>query len=274
MTLIETKDLIKFRGNDRVLDGISFKLNNGALYGVLDPVGNQKSTLLALLAGAILPDEGAVKINGFNTKSERVRACASVGYFPKTLLPYADMTPEEYLLAIAEAKGVDFEVSLRDTNDLIDALDLRGRKKTLCKHLTLPECKRLCLAQALIGAPDVLIVDEPNLSLSDRDARDLIDRIYSLSDDKTLFFGSKSLSVLRAICDSVILLSNGKLVGVYSANDELLTTLYNDLCAQNNLAQDSDAQTVGIFRKKRSVRRTARPQPERDGKYELIDDDK
>ena len=272
--MIEVKNLTKNQGDELVIDQVSFKLNNGAIYGVLDPIGDHKAALLALLAGARKPDCGSVRINGFDTVTERTRATACIGYMPKDLLPYPDMTPEEYLLLVAEAKNVDFELSLRYTQELIDTLDLRGRKRTLCKHLSLAESRRLSLAQALIGESDILIVDDPTFNLNDRDARDILDRIISAAEEKTLFLGSTSLAVLRVVCDSILLLEDGKLCGIYVPGDSTLQSLYDDLCKKKQIAvNNSDATTVGIFKKKRGARRTARPEPERDGKYELIDDD-
>ena len=272
--MIEVKNLTKYQGDALVLDGVTFKLNNGVIYGVLDPIGVHKAALLSILAGARKPDGGTVKINGFDTVRERVRALSCIGYLPKEALPYSDMTPEEYLLLVAEAKNVDFELSLRYTQDLIDQLDLRGRKRTLCKNLTFPENRRLCLAQALMGNADILIADDPAYNLNERDARDMIDRVYTAAEGKTLFLGSSSLAVLRAVCDTILLLSEGKLCGIYDPNDPVLSNLYDELCKKNRIAtQDSDATTVGIFKKKRGRGRTARPEPLRDGKYELIDDD-
>lgn len=220
--MIEVKNLQKQCGGAKAADGIDFKLSNGAIYGVFDAHDQSRHALLALLAGAILPDGGQVRINGFDTKKEPQRVSRSVGYAPKNLTPYPDMTPEEFLSMIAEARNLDYEEGMRTVNALLDDAELRGKKRSLCAHLSEAEKNRLCLAGALVGSPEILILDDPTSGLDARSTDRLIDRICALAPEKTVFWGSTDPTLLCDVCDKILVLSNGKLLGIYAPDDELL----------------------------------------------------
>ncbi len=270
--MIEIKELKK-QGNDGILlDGISVKLNNGAAYGILDTSQASAHAFVSLLAGVILPDSGVVRVNGLDTAKEGARARACVGFLPKHFIPYLDMTPDEYLVFVSEAKNLDYEVAMHSIHELIGTVELRGRRSTLCKHLTPAEQKRLGLAQALLGSPEFIIADDPHAGLGDRDARDMLDRIAALSEGKTLFLSSASLADLRYVCEVILVLDNGKLQGIYDADDRALDALYGTMCEQ--CGSEADPVAIrGLSRRHKSARQK-RDAISRDGKYELIDDEK
>ncbi|MBQ9759784.1 MAG: ABC transporter ATP-binding protein [Clostridia bacterium] len=269
--MIEGKALQKTCHSTLVADKLDFKLVNGSVYGVLDPLGTTVGAFLALLAGAITPDSGFVRINGFDTVKDRAKAGKCIGYMPKNLIPYPDMTPEEYLSFIAEARGLDFEDGVRVVSSLLNQAELRGRKRSLCTHLSPSERKRLCLAQALVGDPEILILEEPCVGIGEREKLALLDRIDLLADTKTVIIGSTSLSLLRDVCDSILVLSEGRLLGTYDANDEALDTLFANLCKNSGMESLPDTAPSRLS-KKRHSKRTYTP-PKKRGEYELIDDD-
>lgn len=269
--MIEVKDLQKARGENPAIDHISFKLNNGAVYGIFDSDKRAGKTLLALLSGALIPDGGCVRINGFDTVKDPAKARQCVGYMPAELTPYPDMTPEEYLAFIAELRGLDYEDGVRAVHELIDAAELRGRKRVLCIDLTPAEEKRLCLAQALLGDPDILILDDPTDTLGERDTNDMLDRIDLLAEQKTVFFGSQSPSALRAVCDSILVLSDCKLQGIYAVNDPALDLIFTD----SNHTDECNGEDVAVSRfanRRRKNKRRPYTPPKKSGEYELIDD--
>lgn len=269
--MIEVKDLKKARGEHPAIDHISFKLNNGAVYGIFDPDGKASHTLLALLSGALIPDCGSIHINGFDTVKDPAKARQCIGYMPAELTPYPDMTPEEYLAFIAELRGLDYEDGVRAVHELLDAAELRGRKRVLCIDLTPAEKKRLCLAQALVGDPEILILDNPADALGERDENDMLDRIDLLAEQKTIFFGSRSHASLRAVCDSVLVLSDGKLQGIYSVNDPALDPIFSDSDESTN-PDGEDGNVSRLANRRRKNKRKPYTPSKRSGEYELIDD--
>ena len=252
--MIEGKALQKACNEIPVASSIDFKLVNGEVYGVWDPSNATASAFLALLSGAMLPDAGHVKINGFDTVTNRVNARKCVGYLPRSFTPYDDMTPDEFLFFIAEARGLDYEDSVRVVQEQIDYAELRGKRRSLIANLTKLEKKRLCLAQALVGDPEILVLDDPIAGLNERDALDLLNRIDLLADYKTVFLSSRSLAILRSICDRILVLSEGELLGIYEVDDDSLEALAQDL--GTTAETDASLAQTRVQQKKRALRRT------------------
>lgn len=222
--LIEVKSITKSIADKTVADNVSFKLTNGSFYGIFDTAQPNGGALPALLAGAILPDSGFVRINGFDTRTQRERSRACLGYRPISLEPYDELTPEEFLIFIAEAKGLEYEDGMRTVHELLDLHALRGRKRSLCRHLTKAEKCRLSLAQAFVGNPEILILEDPVSGLGEREKNEMLDRIEAATDQKTVFYASSDLPLLREICDKIIVLEKGVLIGIFEADDPSLVT--------------------------------------------------
>ena len=252
--MIEGKALQKVCNEIPVASSIDFKLVNGEVYGVWDPSNTTVSAFLALLSGAMLPDSGQVRINGFDTVTDRVNARKCVGYMPRSFAPYDDMTPDEFLFFIAEARGLDYEDGVRVVQEQLEAAELAFKRRSLIANLTKLEKKRLCLAQALVGDPEILVLDDPFFGLTERDALDLLNRIDLLADYKTVFLGSRSLAVLRSICDRILVLSEGELLGIYEVGDDSL----NALAEKTGTIAEADASLAQtrVQKKKRSLRHT------------------
>lgn len=254
--MIEIKKVSRCCTEDNGLSDISFKLKNGAVYGILDVCGKSGSALLALMAGAILPESGAVRMNGFDTRTDVRRARLSVGYLPVDTVPYPDMTPEEYLSFVADAKGIDFEISARAVRELLEQVELHGKRHGLCERLTAFESRRLLLAQALLGDAEFILMDEPIRGLTERDAREMMSYIWNLGEQKTVVVNSASFALLREVCEEVIVLDGGKLVDVLLADDPALELLYRELCERHGKAVE-DADALFPNRRQRRNRRTA-----------------
>lgn len=268
-TLIEVKDLKKSIRGTAVANGISQKFNNGKAYGILDLNAASRASFLALLAGASLPDGGCVRVNGFDTKKEGARVSQCVGYLSAALNPYPDMTPEEYLTFVASAKGLDPDTSLQKVQELLDDAELRGRKRSLCIHLSKAEVRRLGLAQAMLGDPEILVVSDPTAGLEGREAQDMLDRLYTLAETKTLFVGSGSLTTLRECCSVIVVLSDGDILGTFMQNDPALDDLYATLCEKNGQKNTDIPQHVRG--KRRFLRRQAAPKKSDENQTESED---
>lgn len=260
--MIELRQVSRCRAEENGLSDIGIKLRNGAVYGILDVCGKGGSALLALMAGAILPESGSVRMNGFDTRTDAQRARLSVGYLPADTVPYPEMTPEEYLSFVADAKGIDFEISARAVQELLDEVELRGKRHVLCKWLTSFELRRLLLAQALLGDAEFVLMDEPIRGLSERDAREMMTYIWNLGEKKTVVINSTSPALLRELCDEVIVLDGGKLLDVLLADDPALESLYRELCARHGKAAE-DADALLLNRRQRRNRRAVNAEESR-----------
>ena len=249
--MIEIKGLKKSCRGVTPLGSIDLKLKNGGVCGILELDGESGSLLLSLMAGVLLPDEGYVRINGFDTVADRANASRSVGYFSSKLRPYDEMTPEEYLTFIADAKGLDFELSARLVQEMLDEVELRGRKRSLCMHLGKAEQRRLCLAQALLGSPEFLIADHPDEGLHDRDARELLDSLWTVGREHTVFVTLRSMAVARDLCDRVLLMEGGRVPEIYAIDDPALEEAYRALCERHGVHEDD---VDGSFIKRRQMR--------------------
>ena len=256
--MIEVRELKQYYRGGYALDGVSFKLKNGGIYGVYDADGESAHVLLALLSGALLPDAGWVRVNGLDTVKEPIAARRTVGYVPSDAEAYADMTVEEYMTLVADAKGLDFELSAREVQEILDAVELRMKRHTLCAYLSAGERRRLALAQALLGSPEFILLDDPFKNLAERDVRDLFDRILGLGDSKTVFV-SAAPAMLSTLADEVLVLRDGKLLGVFGVQDEALREVYA------SLGEESEEESYLRIRRKRMRRDQRRKSEERGG---------
>ncbi len=225
--MIEVKGLHKTIAEKTVACDVSFRLANSLFYGIFDTVLPTGGILPALLAGATLPDHGFVRINGFDTRTQRERSRSCIGYVPTNLTPYPELTPEEFLIFVAEARGLEYEDGMRTVHGLLDLFALRGRKRSLCMHLSATEKRRLCLAQAFVGNPEILILEDPVRGLGERDRNELLDRLEAATDQKTVFYASNDLPLLRELCDKILVMEEGTLLGILEADDVTLDTYTN-----------------------------------------------
>lgn len=258
--MIELKNVAKYYGGIAAVEDITVKLQNGRIYAVLGPDGAGKSTLLGLLAGALEPDEGSVKINGFDMSREPLSARQCVGYLPEDILLYGNMTPLEYLLFVAEARGLSYGRSVRRANDMLELAGLEEEKDRLISTLSLGMRRRLGVAQTAVGKNDILILDAPTAELDGPRSAEVLSLIRRLAEGKTVILSCRDPKEALGIGDHLLLISHGKLVDSRAVED-----VAADLEERFRLLKEEAASTVPARRKK--------PAPERDGEYEIIDTD-
>ena len=210
--MIEVKNLTKVYSTGVAVDGISFKINNGRIYGLLGANGAGKSTTMNMLAGCLAPTAGQIKINGFDIQTEPNKAKRYIGYLPETPPLYDDMTPEEYLSFVAEAKGVSYERGVRQVNEVIELLQLRPVKDRLIAYLSKGNRQRVGIAQALLGSSDIIILDEPTVGLDPQQIAEIRALVRKLGEKKTVIISSHLLTEIEELCDHVLILSEGKLI--------------------------------------------------------------
>ena len=212
--MIEVKQLTKCYDKGRVsaLEDVSFKMRNRKIYGLLGPKGAGKSTVLGIMAGAVASTEGTVLINGYDICRQPMEAKRQIGYLPEHPPVFKDMTPYEYLMFVASVKGVKGETAVAQVKEALAVTDLASVEDHLICHLT-PGCqRRIGLAQALLGNPDVLILDEPLADLDPVRIAGIKSLIRKLGQTKTVIVSGHVLAEIKTFCDHIIILSEGKVV--------------------------------------------------------------
>lgn len=210
--MIEVTDLTKRYGDHLAVDHLSFKVEKGQIYGFLGPNGAGKSTTMNIITGYLAASGGTVTIDGHDVQQEPEEAKKCVGYLPEMPPLYLDMTVEEYLRFAAELKKVSRAERMGQVEQVMEMTritDMRGR---LIKNLSKGYRQRVGLAQALLGSPEVLILDEPSVGLDPKQIIEIRDLIRELGKNHTIILSSHILSEVSAVCDHVMIISHGRLV--------------------------------------------------------------
>ncbi|MEA4832856.1 MAG: ABC transporter ATP-binding protein [Oscillospiraceae bacterium] len=223
--MIEVKNLIKKYGDNTAVSDISFSIEHGKIYGFLGPNGAGKSTTMNIIAGCLAATSGTVSINGYDIYENPVEAKRSVGYLPEFPPLYPDMTPNEYLSFVAEAKGVPHDMIYANVLDAMEKTQITDVQDRLIKNLSKGYKQRVGIAQAMLNSPEVIILDEPTVGLDPIQIIEIRDLIRSLGKDHTVILSSHILSEISAICDYIMIISKGKLVA--SDTIENLTDVTN-----------------------------------------------
>ena len=219
--MIEVQNLTKVYGKKTAVDNVSFKIRNGRIYGLLGPNGAGKSTTMNIMTGCLSPTEGTVLINGYDICDQPIEAKRQIGYLPEQPPLFGDMTPAEYLTFVAEAKGVSDDLIDRQVKEAMQVTDILSVKDRLIRNLSKGYRQRVGIAQAILGAPDIVILDEPTVGLDPQQLTEVRALVRKLGEKLTVIISSHILSEISELCDHVLILSEGKLVAD-SAMDELM----------------------------------------------------
>ena len=210
--MIEAKHLTKQYGNHMALEDLSFTVEKGQIYGFLGPNGAGKSTTMNIMTGCLSATSGEVKVGGFDIFEEPEKAKKLIGYLPEQPPLYLNRSPREYLEFVAEAKGIsknEIENQVQYVMSLTQITDVADR---LCKNLSKGYKQRVGIAQALLGNPEIIILDEPTVGLDPRQIIEIRELIKSLSENHTVILSSHILSEVQAVCQKIMIISKGKLV--------------------------------------------------------------
>lgn len=224
--LIEVKHLTKRYGDTLAVDDLNFTIEKGRIYGFLGPNGAGKSTTMNMITGYLASTDGTVSINGHDILEDAEAARKSIGYLPELPPLYFDMTVEEYLVFAAELKKIAKADRKPEVNRVCAITKLDSVRGRLIKNLSKGYRQRVGLAQALLGSPEILILDEPTVGLDPKQILEIRDLIQELGKEHTVILSSHILSEISAVCDYVLILSHGKLVA--SDTLENLTSLMQD----------------------------------------------
>ncbi len=209
--MIEAKSLTKRFGKKIAVDDISFTINRGEIVGLLGPNGAGKSTTMSMITGYLSSTQGTVTVGGYDILEQPEKAKALIGYLPEIPPLYPDMTVKEYLDFVYDLKKckLNRKRHLAEICDVVKITDVYGR---LIKNLSKGYKQRVGLAQALIGDPQVLILDEPTVGLDPKEIVEIRNLIKRLGTQRTVILSSHILSEVQAVCERVIIMNSGVIV--------------------------------------------------------------
>ena len=210
--MIEVERLTKKYGDHVAVDNLSFRVERGMIYGFLGPNGAGKSTTMNMMTGYIAATSGTVKINGYDILKNPEQAKKSIGYLPELPPVYQDMTVYEYLKFVAELKKVKRSEQKAQIEDVMAQTRIEDVQNRLIRNLSKGYKQRVGLAQAIIGYPEVLILDEPTVGLDPKQIIEIRELIRELAKKHTIILSSHILSEVSAVCDHIMIISKGKLV--------------------------------------------------------------
>lgn len=210
--MIEVRNLVKKYGDHLAVDHLDFKIEAGRIYGFLGPNGAGKSTTMNIMTGYLGATEGEVLIDGHDILREPEEAKRHIGYLPEQPPLYMDMTVREYLEFAAELKGlkkIQRSGEIAEAENLVKLKDVEHR---LIKNLSKGYRQRVGLAQAVLGFPEIIILDEPSVGLDPKQIIEIRELIRKLAKNHTVILSSHILAEVREVCDHIMIISKGKLV--------------------------------------------------------------
>ena len=210
--MIEVKNLVKKYGNHLAVDHLNFTIEEGHIYGFLGPNGAGKSTTMNIMTGYLGATEGEVLINGHDVLKEPEEAKKQIGYLPELPPLYMDMTVREYMEFAAELKKIPKEKRAESIDDVEKLVKIKDVEKRLIKNLSKGYRQRVGLAQAVLGFPEIIILDEPSVGLDPKQIIEIRELIRKLAKKHTVILSSHILAEVREVCDYIMIISKGKLV--------------------------------------------------------------
>lgn len=210
--MIEIEHLTKKYGEHIAIDDISMKLEEGHIYGLLGKNGAGKSTTMNVMTGYIGASNGTVRVCGYDIVKDAEKAKSKIGYLPEIPPLYTDMTVFEYLKFCAELKGVEKKERYTHIYDVMEQTGISDVENRLIRNLSKGYKQRIGLAQAILGDPSIIILDEPSVGLDPIQIKEMRELILELGKKHTILLSSHILSEIDAVCDYVFVISEGKLV--------------------------------------------------------------
>ena len=210
--MIEVRNLVKRYGPHTAVDHLSFTVEQGQIYGFLGPNGAGKSTTMNIMTGYLAATEGQVLIDGCDIFEDPEAAKRNIGYLPELPPLYLDMFVEEYLFFVADLKGIEKAKRKQYVEEVLELTHITHVRHRLIRNLSKGYRQRVGLAQAVLGYPKVIILDEPTVGLDPKQIIEIRDVVKSLGKKHTVILSSHILSEISSVCDHVMIISKGKLV--------------------------------------------------------------
>ncbi len=212
--MIEVKNVSKKYGNHLAVDDISFEVKDNEVVGFLGPNGAGKSTTMNMITGYIDSTKGRIIVNGYDIDKQPNKAKAQIGYMPEGTPLYLNMKVREFVNYMAELKGVKKKERKEEVEKVIKETGLERVQDSLIKKVSRGYKQRVSMAGALVGNPDVLILDEPTVGLDPKQITEIRSLIKELGKKHTVILSSHILSEVSQICERVIIINNGKIIAV------------------------------------------------------------
>lgn len=210
--MIEVKDLVKRYGSHLAVDHLSFTVEKGQIYGFLGPNGAGKSTTMNIMTGYLGATEGEVLINGHDILKEPEEAKKCIGYLPEMPPLYMEMTVKEYLEFTAQLKKIERGERKSQIEKVLELVKLKEMQNRLIRNLSKGYKQRVGLAQAILGFPEIIILDEPTVGLDPKQIIEIRELIRQLAKKHTIILSSHILAEIREVCDYILIISDGRLV--------------------------------------------------------------
>ena len=266
--MIEVSNLVKKYGDHTAVDHLSFQIEKGKIYGFLGPNGAGKSTTMNILTGYIGATSGTVKINGYDILNQPEEAKKCVGYLPELPPLYMDMTVAEYLKFVAELKKIEKKKRKEMINDAMEMTGVSDVSERLIKNLSKGYRQRVGFAQAVLGYPQIIILDEPTVGLDPKQIIEIRELIKKLGENHTVILSSHILTEISAVCDHVFIISKGKLVA-----SDATENLINLMSTEQNIdiiAKCDEAVARQVIENVSDVKEVKFEQPEEDDTVKFV----
>ncbi len=254
--MIEINNLVKKYGDHVAVDDLSLTVEPGKIYGFLGPNGAGKSTTMNIITGYLGATSGEVKINGHDIFKEPEEAKKCIGYLPEIPPLYVDMTVREYLDFVAELKKLEKSLRKRYVEEAMETTGITDVANRMIRNLSKGYRQRVGFAQAILGYPEIIILDEPTVGLDPKQIIEIRELIRKLGEKHTVILSSHILTEISAVCDHVFIISKGKLVAsdatenlvsLMSGAQEIEVTVRTDVAeAQKELASIAEVSKVEV----------------------------
>lgn len=254
--MIEINNLVKKYGDHVAVDDLSLTVEPGKIYGFLGPNGAGKSTTMNIITGYLGATSGEVKINGHDIFKEPEEAKKCIGYLPEIPPLYVDMTVREYLDFVAELKKLEKSLRKHYVEEAMETTGITDVANRMIRNLSKGYRQRVGFAQAILGYPEIIILDEPTVGLDPKQIIEIRELIKKLGEKHTVILSSHILTEISAVCDHVFIISKGKLVAsdatenlvsLMSGAQEIEVTVRTDVAnAQKELAAISEISKVEV----------------------------
>ena len=212
--MIEVKNVTKKYGKFVAVDNISFDVKDGEIVGFLGPNGAGKSTTMNMITGFIEPTQGNIIINGYDISKKPKKAKRQIGYMPETVPSYYELTVKEFIKYMAELNDIDKNIKKEEIERVIKEVGLEEVRNKLIRNLSRGYKQRVSMAGALVGNPEVLILDEPTVGLDPKQIIEIRNLIKELGKKHTVILSSHILSEISQICEKVVIINKGKIIAV------------------------------------------------------------
>lgn len=256
--MVEIKNLTKHYGKNVAVRNISFEIRDNEILGFLGPNGAGKSTTMNIIAGYLPSTEGTVTVNGFDITEQASEAKKCIGYLPEIPPVYPDMRVEEYMKFVAGLKGVKRGEVSAQVESAMERLHISDMRRRLIRNLSKGYKQRVGFAQALLGNPKLLILDEPTVGLDPAQVSEVRKLILDLKKDHSIIFSSHILAEVSAVCERIVIINKGEIKAI-----DTIENLERSMTANTvlDLTVDGDTtKTVRILKDVRGVTKVSEPE--------------